>query len=925
MLSLRLPNPPPVLVGRTREGQRLVDAIKRAPLAIASGPDGIGKLALVEHVIFHQFAESLDRTIYVRLDSGQDAVDGVIRALARRKGDAGARRDTESAERALQLAEDVRSWVVIDGGVDANWELATLIARYARHSRWIFTTTQSPSEQVLEFAIRIHALDDTAMEQLAHLWHPELSPDECALAVASARGMPVRMRRILADLIEHGPESLIKGDVMTERVLDLLATTERPIAPAIMRELVPELVDGCLDSLAERGLAVMTNEGVALNAAARKMIVARRGDQVSALAPSIAVRLARSRDPASRAEAIRLALQTRDYTLAQTLLEEGEGELFMGPHAQQLAHSLVSVDAPNLSRWRLQAVVELGDGDVLPELVGDAQTPADRLMWAEALMRANRIEAAVAVVATLDDPGARLLAARGYSTRGELAKATAELERLRQMKDVPEPVAAAAAALAARCEALAGRAISARAGLTAARARVASLPRTTARDVWQSLAASHHDLGDLAATEYALQQIEGLLDGDPMGRFVGRRARLVRAIVQVERGQLAKAHATLAELERATGFASLHRPFLALIAAQLALSQGDVTKASVFLTSVEDVDVGTGYIGAWLATLGARIAMVDPHATTPRAAPTTHGLWPAVARIHNARLALRRGETPPDITADLALGGDDGAVEAWFAARSFLWERALVSGQAANALVIALEAAKWCGELGFVVYEAEALCGAIDAAFVANDYAARDTSIARLDVVARTLDSERFIGEVALARELAAGATPEKLEVWAAGPPSTRTRRARWLLGGDASVADAIDRLVAAAASGDRARLVTGPMTSWRDGWGVDRRRRCVWRSNGQTVPFGDKPQLWRILEALVGAPEGLSKEAIVNQAWGIPYHPLRHDKLLHNSMHKLRKLLEDEPASPKRLPTTSEGYRLGDDAPVRVVGASDD
>jgi DNA-binding response OmpR family regulator len=94
-----------------------------------------------------------------------------------------------------------------------------------------------------------------------------------------------------------------------------------------------------------------------------------------------------------------------------------------------------------------------------------------------------------------------------------------------------------------------------------------------------------------------------------------------------------------------------------------------------------------------------------------------------------------------------------------------------------------------------------------------------------------------------------------------------------------------------------------------------------VWRADGSLIQLADKPQLWRLLDALVSAPQGISKEQLVVGVWDVEYHPLRHDKLLHNAIHKLRKLIEDDPAVPRRIPTTNAGYRLGDDAPLRIIG----
>ncbi len=438
------------------------------------------------------------------------------------------------------------------------------------------------------------------------------------------------------------------------------------------------------------------------------------------------------------------------------------------------------------------------------------------------------------------------------------------------------------------------------------------------RDILQSLASTFHDLGDLTATDAMLDRLDRIVDDDALGRFVARRSLLLRSIVLVERGELEAASTRLAALDRATGFASLHRPFLAMISAQLGLARGELRQAAFALASIDDGQVGSPYIGAWASALSARISIVDPEAIARRRVPTGTGLWPACARLHHARFALRHGHEGPPIGDDVALVGDDAAVELWFAARAHTWESALLAGHGGSALAVALDTAKRCADLGFTTLEAESLSGAIDAALVARDPASVELAIGRLEAAGATLQSPRYAAEIAFARELPGFIAPERLELLAAGPMSACTRRARWLLG-DSQAGDRIDSAVLTALRVTRA---TSVMTSptWTPGWGVDRRRRCAWRPDGTIVQLSDKPQLWRLLESLVASPSGITKEALVVGAWGVAYHPLRHDKLLHNSIHKLRKLIEDVPGDPRRIPTTPDGYRIGDDIPVRVV-----
>src|SRR5262249_6965875 len=97
-------------------------------------------------------------------------------------------------------------------------------------------------------------------------------------------------------------------------------------------------------------------------------------------------------------------------------------------------------------------------------------------------------------------------------------------------------------------------------------------------------------------------------------------------------------------------------------------------------------------------------------------------------------------------------------------------------------------------------------------------------------------------------------------------------------------------------------------------GWGLDEERGEVWLPAGRTVDLRPTPLLLRLLSALADAGGMASKEDLVITAWGErEYHPLRHDNRLQVAVRKLRRLVEDRPAAPARLLTTSDGYALGD------------
>ena len=81
-LALRVPNPPPVFVGRAAEVERLAELLKRAPVAVVHGSDSVGKLAFVLHVLHKRFRARVDRALYVRVGPGEAVESAAARVLA---------------------------------------------------------------------------------------------------------------------------------------------------------------------------------------------------------------------------------------------------------------------------------------------------------------------------------------------------------------------------------------------------------------------------------------------------------------------------------------------------------------------------------------------------------------------------------------------------------------------------------------------------------------------------------------------------------------------------------------------------------------------------------------------------------------------------------------------------------------------------
>ena len=88
-LRYRLPNPPPLFVGRAEESERLRALIARAPVSVVRGLGGLGKTALVLHALHHGFPHEAPRALFIGLRPAEPPGDvqiEIMRALAAASG-----------------------------------------------------------------------------------------------------------------------------------------------------------------------------------------------------------------------------------------------------------------------------------------------------------------------------------------------------------------------------------------------------------------------------------------------------------------------------------------------------------------------------------------------------------------------------------------------------------------------------------------------------------------------------------------------------------------------------------------------------------------------------------------------------------------------------------------------------------------------
>jgi tetratricopeptide (TPR) repeat protein len=914
-LSVRLPNPPPFLVGRDRELAEVTAAIGRAPLTVVRGPDAVGRVALVLTALRRTYPEAFERGLYLRCRAGQSATELVIAALAPGHPP---HADPDPTDLAIDLADAAETWILLDGLEDPSWAVALAAARWARRSHWIVVTSSPPTAELVPYTVGVSPLPAPALDELLLRWGVETSADRRNLLVVQAKGSPWRLRQLVTDPGRLGVSPA--SDSNSERVLRVLASLEVPVPTAALSVLGVDLPT--LTTLVEQGLALGVAGQTELHPSARALF---RGQMTNAELTALRDRLEESGDLGLIAEALRLHLAGGELDGAVRILERRGDELLAAGTAPRVARWLLPRSDARLLRWRLRAAVLLGDVSALLDLSASASLltgPSDRILLAEALMRGNQVSAALTTLESCETAAALLVKARARATLGLFAAAQADLARLRLEPGRSTELDAAAEVLSVRVQALLNQPAAARVGLSRMPALLPTLPTPARIHVTLAMASIHHDLGDLDGVDATLAEVDRLLVGDPLAVFVGRRAGLVRAITSIERGQLDQATTMLEELERASAFGSLHRPFLALIRAQLALARGDLALAVSVLGRVDPDVRAEPYAGAWFAALTTRIGLLAPGLITPASSPSGPGMWPLVARLHAARLSLRSGQLDDEAARAAMSTGDDAAIELWFAARAYSWELALLAGQPEDALRIATNAAERLAAAGFRLLEAEAHEGVASAALRTGEQIPLATALRRLSELAVLSGAARWERTAAGLRSWLQPDPGLLLKIASNPCPDAPARRARALLG-DERALDALDQVVL----GGLPRLEVRTLFDrphWQPGWCVALHERRVYPGDGSTSAMADKPRLWTLLERLIASPAGLTREALFSQGWGLPFRPARHGKLLQNTVLKLRKAIESGPAAPPRILTTDAGYRLSDAEPIRVITTSD-
>lgn len=972
-LRFRLANGPPSFVGRVAEREWLTRAVERGALTAVWGLGGLGKSALVRHVLHTRFAERVPTTLAARVPPGspvEQLVLAVARVLAEAQSIGSIDWTALTSDRdaliatMIDLAEGTHEgpretrptagwWVVLDDVHHAPAaemrELLSLLARYARQSRWIAV---SRVDLALDLPGQILALQGMPPEQLRELARV-CQPDCADPPVAAAGGSPWRLQQLLAGAIGRDDDAgSIFASLSPEarELLLRLATLERELPLEVVGRLGPLPAPNELDELRRRGVLEHGPEGMRLHDAARPTV--ERGMSAPARRQrrdEIRRALRDTTVSAALLEAVRLSLEVGDVDGTVALLDDqGEGLIAAGclPALWQLLEPCSADDtsmAP-LASWRLRCAVELDDAAACAKTrLPDAATLEDRHRFARACFlqgrygRASELAAAVCreAGAASNEPGAsgdaqaslrRLafdagrLCARSHLYREEPQQAADVLVALAPStfeEEVQRDVDLAA------CRGLLGGVDDVLALLERHEARLDELPPAAAADVRFRVAAIYVRFG---LVHRAARVIDGLPSSADAGKAGGHyvhdsAVRLcIRFCIAHQRGEAARARGVLERLHaltaRSPSLSTFARTYGIYVDLRAGALEGLRERMAQEIRHAETV--GHGAVRDELMVLWWQLAVelgaaeASPPIATPdgprnRATDYRVRLGELLHRVHHRREPLE--------LVDPA-GFDSGELRAQasvVASRAAL----LAAGdgrEARRQAEAALTAAEASG-LGLLETAARtALCEALLVQLAAGDGALEELQTqahalqqhaagceaptAPAQLMLLLCDREMSLTELfALARDRSS--------------PSTARRAAalsRQAVGGGAL--DAIDEVVVAAARRAAPWSLDTLLSADGAGWGLDFRHQRVWLPDGRAVDLSRRALLWRLLTTLADLGGAADKETLTCEVWHErEYHPLRHDNRLHAAVRKLRRALGDD--GPSYLQTTDSGYAL--------------
>ena len=939
-LRHRLPNAPPLFVGRGPELDWLEAAIRRGPVTVVTGPGGIGKTALALRVLHERFSDVVPKAVYFGIRPGETTDQlrfDLVRVLsqsARTGVDLAAiATDPEAlTETAIDLAEAAGFLVVLDDAHHADaeemTELLTQLVSYARDSRWLVTSlTEVRVPQLAGQWLPLKAMGEAELTELARYLAPTSAEADLHRAVNAASGSPW----LLAQYLETGQAGV---ELTRERLLEnlppqvepflfVLSLLRIPVSPVILGGLTTVPDEAVLAQLERRGLVQRFETGLRLHdvVSGHLFPLAAMMDD-SGRREAIAAALETVGDPELVVEAARLLSNAGALDALADLLQRRAEELFAHAHAPRLWAVIGGVRDERLLHHQLRCAAEMGN----PTALASVREPSDpgpweRLAWAQMTYAQGNVARARALAGELhaiardskDEQLAvesALLGARCLLHDAQPELAIRELD----LATTEEPgLAFRRDALRVRCQSVESDPMIDK--------RIAELLRrgeaaVDGLDGLHDLALALYDLGRHERADEVLDALVATPRGGRASLLVSRKALLLRARIRLVTGSIPEASDLLESVRPYARTASLLRPFLIELDSTRRLLIGDLegleTQLQIAQREGEGID---RRLTQRIATLLERLGIARGQAPVEALAPALLSAPTPTLDAHSLVLLRLRRACRHGVDAGLLAPAAASDASARVHALLLRCDEALVRGDVALAVETSQHARAEAARAGNRVLELDALSAVCDALLLAAQAELHSAAARELLDLARALGSARGRLEAELNMRHAHPATLERIAACDQVAP-TAARRARALLGGEAQL-DLVDRRVieAVLAREPTLRIVgtrSGPSDGWEPGWGLDERHQLVWLPDGREVDLSSRALLWRILSAVCGLGGAATKEQLLVGVWQERvYHPGRHDPRLHMSARKLREMIEDDPSNPTRLVTTEDGYRL--------------
>ncbi len=856
----RVPLPPPLFVGRTRELALAREALSRRGVLVVWGLGGIGKSALLRSLLDKR---DRDRAVEVRAPRGAglrelaDVVRGACGAHAAFPDD-----EAGIAGAILDLAEQNELTLLVDDAHELDpAALERLLLTFAHHAAdaalLVSTRAQPPLPDLAEQFLRLDPLDDASVATLVRSCNPTATDEARADIVKRSAGSPW-LARCLAVGHLPGSQRLVDDlDPGLRRVISALRWLATPFGDEVVDALAGRA--GARRELLARALAETIGAGVRLHDVARQLL-----DEEAPLDPEAAraalAEASKSDDDASACTALALAAALQDHELVRQLVTSSGRRLVGAGLAATVWRALSHLPSDVEQELRLACAAESATRDALEWATSlpAPDAPDALLSWAKCRHACNRGRESLGALIgmaerTVGTPAFRAasLACQVLGTEEEASRALALLQR----PDIVESQSAFhVSTLRARCLLVRGRTAEVLESLNVALHEF-ERERHPNHEAAEALYRLLVYLGRFSAADTIRHRVPGAFDE-------GRMSSSLLAIATLHALEVGDPSvlASLDRLSRRVGHVRAHflREFLRF---RVARARGAEDEARRALRVMEDCALSTRQPDH---VVWARVATLQLAAAAGIAPPAWQ--WPA-----DVPRPSRLGEVTLDLYERLA--------------RSAIGERTTYADIELPLTAVDLRAAH-------AQLQAECL-------------AARGEVEEALEVLDRARSLAREHGARLVELELLA--TSGRL---CAG--SGRTAHAQRTGDEMSSIADQTGFLLYGSLGRKLAGITEQPTPEGRSALRLDRARRVVELPAGGAISLAGLEIGCRLLEELVASGGSAPKGHLVRTVWEQKrYDPARDDKRLQMAIRRLRILLERDPARPEILLTTPDGYAL--------------